>query len=172
MARKGGTTSSTASNILVKPTSEYGGKFVEVYIKTGETPKPGTIYQIDGTVALKGGQFTATVYNRSSDGDRPIGPYIVLLERRDRGQTPDDAYAEGDLALGYIPVPGDELNLLFGNASGTADDVTAGAAGLIDDGTGKAIPTTGSPQSNPFMFLESYTDPTADRHLWCIWGHG
>ena len=169
MARKGGTTSTTASTVLVRPTSEYGGKFFEVYIATGETPKPGTILQLDPTVALIGGQHTAKLYNRDADGDRPAGPYVVLLEDRKRGKTPDDAYAAGDLAPAYIPRAGDELNLLFGNASGTADDVAAGGLGIVDDGTGKVIPTTGSPEDEPLMFLEAYTDPAADRHLWCVW---
>lgn len=169
MARNGGTTSTTANTILVRPTDEYAGKRITVVIAAGETPQPGQIVQIDPTATRVGNQPVAKLYNRDADGNRPAGPHIVLLEDRMQGRTPATAYAAGELAPAYIPLPGDELNLLFGNASGTADDVAAGDLGIVDDGTGKVIVTTGSPENEPLMFMESYTDPAADRHLWCIW---
>ena len=55
----------------------------------------------------------------------------------------------------------------FGNAAGTADDVTKGMKLIIDDGTGKVVPTTGTPESEPFVAREAITDPTADQLLWC-----
>ncbi len=169
MARAGGTTSATANTILVRPSDEYAGKRVTVIIAAGETPKPGTILQVDPTATRVGNNEVAKIYNRDADGDRPAGPHIVLLEDRMRGRTPDDAYAAGDMAPAYIPLPGDELNLLFGNAVGTADDITAGGLGMVDDGTGKIIGTTGSPEEEVCVFMESYTDPAADRHLWVKW---
>lgn len=172
MARNGGTTSSTANTILVRPTDEYAGKRITVIIAASETPKPGTILQIDPTATRVGNQPIAKIYNRDADGNRPAGPHIVLLEDRQRGRTPDDAYAAGEMAPAYVPLPGDELNLLFGNASGTGDDVAAGDLAIVNDGDGKLIVTTGSPECEVAMFMEAYTDPSADRHLWCVWsGH-
>ena len=85
------------------------------------------------------------------------------------GQTMDTAYAAGDRAFGYIPLPGDELNLLLGDVSGTADDHTKGEILIIDDGTGEFIATTGSPEEEVAQLLETITDPTADTLAWCVW---
>lgn len=127
---------------------------------------PGNIVQIDPTVALKAGKHTWKLYDRAADGDRPLGPFGVLVEDLYKGKAATEALVSGELAKIYIPLPGDELNLMFGNASGTADDVTLGMAMMVDDGTGEIIPTAGSPQEAPFVALEAITDPTADQLLW------
>ncbi len=169
MARNGGTTSSTANTIFVKPSDEYAGQRITVVLGAGQTPKPGQIVQIDPTATRVGNNPIVKVYTRDADGNRPAGPYIVLLEDRLQGRTPDTAYAPNEMAPAYIPLFGDELNLLYGNVAGTADDVVAGDLGIVDSGTGKLLVTTGSPETEVVMFLEAYTDPTADRHLWCVW---
>lgn len=150
-------------------TADPQGQFVEGIINAAETPKPGTIMQIDPTQSRQGNRHVWKAYTRDADGDRPKGPYIVLLADEYQGRTKDDAYAAGERAFGYIPQEGDELNLLYKNVTGTADDVAAGDLFIIDSGTGKLIVTTGSPENEVAMALESYTDPTADRHLWCQW---
>ncbi len=145
----------------------------EGIIKTGETFYPGMIVQIDPTVALVDNKHTCKIFDRAADGDRPAGPFIVVCEDLKIGQTITDAYPVGSSALqrfvGFIPWPGAELNLLYKNVSGTADDVIAGDLLIVDDGTGKMIVTTGSPQCEPAMALEALTDPTADALLWCAW---
>lgn len=138
-------------------------------IITGETPKPGTIMQIDPTGTRVGKNWIVKAYNRDADGDRPAGPFLVLLEDNKQGKLATDAYAAGDYCELYAPLPGDELNLLFFNQSGTADDVAVGALLIVDDGTGKVFTTTGSPETEPAMALEAITDPTADQLLWCVW---
>ena len=149
--------------------SEPRGRFVEGIIGSGLTPKPGTIMQIDYTVALKGGRWTWKLYDRAADGDRPKGPIIVLTEAHLKGGTSSDAYAEGDRAFGYIPLAGDELNVRLKDIAGTGDDHTIGEVLIIDDGTGLLIATTGSPQSEPFTLQETVTDPTADTLAWCVY---
>jgi len=155
------------NGIIVSPDPK--GKFMEGIIKAGETPRPGTIMQLDPTVSLQGGRHTWKAYNRDADGNRPAGPMIVLLHDYLQGKLATDAYAAGDRAFGYVPVPGDELNLLFMNQAGTADDVAAGDIMIVDDGTGKITPTTGSPETEVAVALEAITDPTADQLLWCQW---
>ena len=156
------------NRIIITPDRGYK---VEGIIAAGETPSPGTILQIDPTVAVQGNRHTWKIYDRGADGDRPAGPYIVLCEDMLQGKTTSDAYAAGARAFGFVPLPGCELNLLFKNVSGTADDVVAGDMFIVDDGTGKVIVTTGSPESEPAMALEAVTDPTADTLVWSIWGH-
>ena len=145
---------------------------VEGIINAGETPKPGTIYQEDPTQALQGGRAVWKAYTRDADGNRPKGPFIVLTEDILQGKDMTQAYAAGERAFGAIPKAGCELNLLFGNAGGTADDVVAGELLIVDSGTGKVIPTTGSPETEVAQAKEAIVDPVADQLLWCMWtGH-
>lgn len=146
------------------------GKYLwEGIIATGETPKPGSIVQIDASVDLVGGRHTWKIYDADADGGRPKGPYIVLLEDSLQGKTVSDAYAAGDRAFGYVPLPGDELNLLLDDLTGTGDDHTKGEILIVDDTTGRLIATTGTPETEVAMLLETITDPEADTLAWCVW---
>lgn len=149
--------------------TEPRGRFIEGVVAAGEAPKPGMIVQIQAATALVGGRFTFEIYNADADGGRPKGPYIVLLEDQWQGKTTSDAYAAGDRCFGYVPLPGDELNLLLLNIAGTGDDHAKGEILIVDDTTGKLIATTGSPETEVAMVLETVTDPTADTLCWCIW---
>jgi hypothetical protein len=143
------------------------GMFMEGYITTAE--KPGTVCQIDASVALKGGRHTFKVYQPGTDGEQPLGPYWVLLANQLSGKLATDAYAAGDRAFFYCPQPGEELNMLVLNIAGTADDHALGEKLMVDTGTGKLIATTGSPESEPFVLLEAITDPTADTLAWVMY---
>lgn len=145
------------------------GRFVEGIIGAGITPKPGTILQLDISEDLQGGRHVLELYNADADGGRPKGPFIVLLEDSLQGKTVSDAYAAGERCRGYIPLPGDELNLLIADINGTADDHTKGEMLIVDDTTGKLIATTGDPETEVAMLLETITDPTADTLAWCQW---
>lgn len=154
------------------------GRRLEGVVKTGETHNPGAIHQVDPTVALSGGVFTFKIYDRDADGDRPAGGYWVCTDElmRMEGKVITDldtfdTYAAGTRASYYCPLPGDELNLLFKNVGGTADDVVAGNLFIVDDTTGKVIVTTGTVESEPAMALEALTDPTADSLVWSMWSH-
>lgn len=147
---------------------------VEGFHTSGETFYPGMIAQIDPTVTSQGNKLAWKVYDRGADGDRPAGPHIVITEDLLQGKTISDAYdtTSGTRLFGFIPWAGCQLNLLFKNVSGTADDVAAGDLFIVDDGTGKVIVTTGSPECEVAMALEAVTDPTADTLVHSIWsGH-
>jgi len=139
-----------------------GGKGTFHEGKINGTPKPGTCMQIKAT-AFSNGKPEWEVFNRAADGDRAL--IAILLPDHFQGKTADDAYADGDWGEVYCPVNGEELNILFLNQAGTADDIAIGDYAIVDDGTGKFIKTTGSPQSEPFVFLEAFVDPTADKLL-------
>lgn len=152
------------------------GRMDRFVVNTGETWYPGQIVQIDPTQTRQGGNWVGKLYTTGTDGKRPKGAYFLVTEENlatyGKGLTSAtsfDSYAAGQLASVYAPQNGDELNLLFKNVSGTADDVAAGDQMILDDTTGKFIVTTGSPDCEPAMALEAVTDPTADTLFWASW---
>lgn len=150
--------------------SQPKGKFVEGTIGAGiTTARPGIAMQIQPATALQGGRWTFELYNADADGGRPKGPIIILTEDRLQGRTVDTAYEAGERAFGYIPLPGDELNLILGDVGGTADDHVKGEILIIDDTTGEFIATTGTPEEEVAQLNESFTDPAADQLAWCTW---
>lgn len=173
------------SNIIVS--AEPKGHFDECTVVG--TPTPGVIMNIvPVTNALIGGRFnyepagtTAASGSRgmSADGDRI--PIAVLLADKLQGKigvgaslgtalgsAVGDAYVSGDRGFLYFPLPGEELNLVAQNQSGTGDDLAIGDKLIVDDGTGKVLLSAGSPESEPFVVLETITDPTADCLVWCL----
>lgn len=145
------------------------GHMIEGFIGAGLTPKPGTIMQIQIATALKGGRHTWELYNADADGGRPKGPFIVLLPDFLQGRLSTTAYAAAEKCFGYIPLPGDELNLLLKDLAGTSDDYSAGETLIVDDATGLLISTTGSPETEVAFLLENVTNLTADTLGWCYW---
>lgn len=137
------------------------------YVATAE--KPGTIMQIDASVALKAGKHTWVPYNRDADGNRPAGPFAVIVEDLYQGRDNTTAITAGEITKMYVPLPGDELNLLFYNQSGTADDVALGDLLIVKDAVGKVFKTTGSVETEVAVALEALVDPTADVLIWCRW---
>jgi len=129
---------------------------------------PGTIVQ--QTTAPDGNSLaTWGVYNRSADGNRPAGPIAVLLERGE-GYTYATAYTSGYHCEVYIPLPGDELNVLWSaSGTGTGDSVAFGDLAIVDDGTGLLVDTTGTPESEPFMAMEAVSDVvSAGTMVWSM----
>lgn len=174
---------SIGNRILMTPDPK--GRFEEIIISG--TPKPGTFMNIKGSVSPIGGnpsgagRFTyepagttaaSGSKGMSADGDRiAVG---ILLAPGESAASPGTgiattAYADGDRGMIYWPQNGDLMNVLYQNQSGTGDDVTIGDKGIIDDGTGKVLVSTGSPESEPIEFREALTDPTADALLLAVW---
>lgn len=151
------------------------GKFTEGIVATGQTLSPGMIVQKDLSQDMQNGRHAYKVFTRDADGDRPKGAHWVVLGDYLQGDNEVDisvTYAAGERCFLYAPLPGDELNLLYKNVSGTADDVASGDLFIVDTGTGKVIVTTGSPECEVAMALEAVTDPTADQLVWSEWtGH-
>lgn len=129
--------------------------------------KPGTVVQIDVSEGIDAnGRFTWEPYTPGTDGNQRM--IAVLVNDYLAGKLATDAYADGDHGLVYIPLPGEQLNMLLQDVAGTADDHTFGELLIVDNSTGKLIATTGTPESEPFMLLETITDPTADTLAHCI----
>lgn len=154
--------------------AEPQGKFTEGYVATGQTFYPGMVVQRDATVALISGRHTYKYYDRAADGDQPIGAFWIVTERLNAmfGKSMSDSYTAGERCSLYSPMAGEELNLLVANLSGTADDHALDEILMVDDGTGKLVATTGSPETEVAQLLEAITDPTADTLAWVQWsGH-
>lgn len=164
------------------------GRWEEIIISG--TPKPGQFMGIKGSVAPVGGnpagagRFTyepagvtaaAGSKGMNADGDR-IAVGILCAPGESAASPPiglaTTAYADGDRAMIYWPCNGDQLNCLFQNAAGTADDVLVGDKLIIDDGTGKVLVSTGTVEKEPLEAREALTDPTADTLILCVWTTG
>lgn len=144
------------------------GVFLEGIISG--TPKPGTCMQVKAATAMVGGRFTYEIYAPGTDGDQR--PVIVLLPDSLQGRLATDAYVTGTRGFLYCPAPGEELNMLMLDIAGTADDHAIGDILMIDSGTGQLIITTGSPEMESFICLETAVDPAADALLLCMYtGH-
>lgn len=121
------------------------------------TPKPGTVMQIKAATEPIGGAFTWEAFDAGADGDQRL--IAVLLEDRLQGRTYADAYADGERGFLYIPIAGEEFNMLVAApGTGTSDSVAIGDLLIVNDGDGLLIDTTGDPQSEPFIALETLTD--------------
>lgn len=144
----------TRRTIIVSPNPR--GVFLEGIING--TPKPGTC------VSQKSdGEYEA--WNGGADGERDL--VAILLEDRLQGGTVDDAYVSGTRCYMYVPAAGEEFLMLLANIAGTGDAFAIGDKLIIDDGTGKLIATTGSPEMEPFKVREAQTALTADTLVLC-----
>lgn len=143
------------------------GKFVEGTIGAGLTVYPGMAMQIQPATDPVGGRDVWEIYAPGADGEMPKGPIIILTESLI--DLPTVAYTAGLRAFGYVPLPGDELNVLLKDVAGTGDDHTKGEKLILDTGTGKFIATTGSPEEEVAILRETVTDPAADQLVWVTW---
>lgn len=160
---------SRGNSIIV--TANPRGVMEEGYVKTGVTLYPGMVVQADFSIALIGGKHSYGVYAPGTDGEHPKDAFWIVTEQllALRGGTQTDSYAAGEKFSMYAPLPGEEINLLLLDVAGTGDDHTAGEMLIPDTGTGKFIATTGTPECEPAVLLETVTDPTADTLAWCRW---
>lgn len=150
-------------------TADPKGLFLEGLVSG--TPKPGTLME-PSAFFTSGGRHTYRVYQPGTDGYKQA--VIVLLEDDLQGKLITDAYVDGTRGRFYCPVMGEELNMLFGDVAGTADDWTAGAYATADSGTGKLVAAAGSDADHmkPFQILVSVVDPAADFLAPCMYtGH-
>ena len=132
------------------------GRYFEAL--AGEAFSPGNLLQINAATEPDGsGMYTVEEFDGAADGER--APVIVALENNLAGKTSADAYAANDVVQCYMPLPGDELNVMVQASAGA---LAIGDKMIFDDGTGTLIKTTGTPESEPFQVLETASDPAAD----------
>jgi hypothetical protein len=136
------------------------GVFSEGYVNAALSP--GVVVQIDVSEGEgDDGRFDFEAF-AIGDGLRTAGPIYILLEDIFQGKAMTAAYVSGDRCRVYVPIAGEEFNMILEDVSGTGDDHALGDLFILDAGTGKLIATTGSPESEPFMNIAVVTDPTGD----------
>jgi len=137
------------------------------------TPKPGVVMDIVRPGVIAHGRWNYEPYGTTAasgvqgvaaDGNRCC--IAVLLEDDKQGGTYNDAYVSGRPGQLYFPLNGDELNMWIQNQSGTADDFVIGDKLIVDDGTGQLLISASTPESEPFICLETLTDLAADNLTW------
>lgn len=152
----------SGNDIIVS--SNPRGVFIEGIVNG--TPKPGTVMQLDVSEAPVQGKFTWEPYNADADGNQRL--IAVLRPDHLQGKKATEAYADGDVCFLYCPVMGEELNMLLKNVGGTGDSFSRGDRLIVDDGNGKLINTTGTPESEPFQILEDVPALTEDTLAHCM----
>lgn len=118
----------------------------------------GIVVQIDADGAVVGNRRTWEPFNGAADGERTAIALSYNLGLT--GDVASAATADGYVFGIYFPLPGDELNVLVQADAGA---VSPGDKLIVDDGTGKLIKTTGTPESEPFIVLETSADSSSDR---------
>ncbi len=147
------------NNIIIA--AQPRGLKLEGY-KIAGTPKPGIVVQIDVSEAEQGGRWAWEAFNQSFDSEASL--MAILVNDSLRGVGPTVAYVAGERCFMYVPLAGEEMNILLEDVAGTADDFAIGDRLIVDDSTGKFLATTGTShvKSEPFICLEVVTDPEAD----------
>jgi hypothetical protein len=154
----------TYNQIVIE--GEPRGKFDTVVVSG--TPKPGTVLQVSAATEPVNGNFQYEVYNQAADGNNPSGGHAVLIEDNIQGKLDTDAFVTGTLGTVYFPLPGEDIRMLVANVAGTGDTFAIGDKMIVDDGTGKLVATTGSPEQEPFTIMETKsTALTADTLVHC-----
>src|SRR3990172_9270875 len=97
---------------------------------------PGVCVQIAAATEPVNGRFTWEAYNAAADGDQRL--VAVLLPDSLQGSLATDPYVSGDRCFLYVPIAGEELNMLVTDVNtGTSDSFAIGDLLMIDDGTGR-----------------------------------
>lgn len=143
------------NSILVAPTAQDRQKISGII---SGTPKPGTCMTIKNT-ARSGTRWTWEAFNAGGrDGGFQI--IAVLLEDEESGVNATTAFVSGTRGELYCPLPGDILNVLVADLSGTSSAselYTIGELFCPQDATGKLIPQNlaTNPVRKPWASLES-----------------
>lgn len=132
---------------------------------------PGICVQVNTTEPDAGNRFFWSPFDKSGSG----APGLVTVLDYDfpQGKLATDAYQTGKRGFLYFPVPGDQLNMLIHDQSGTGatSDFSIGDPLMIEDATGKlldALTGTGPYLARPFQLMETIVDLTADYLAYCI----
>lgn len=132
---------------------------------------PGICVQVTTAEPDAGNRFTWQVFDKSGTG----APGLVTVLDMDiqQGKLATDVYVTLKRGFIYFPLPGDQLNMLIHDISGTGatSDFSIGDPLTIEDGTGKlldALTGTGPYLARPFQLMETIVDLAADYLAYCI----
>lgn len=124
----------------------------------GEIVSPGMLLGIEAATEPIGGRLTYEMATLGANGVRST-PIICDIDHL-QGKINTDAYAADSRVFGYVPAPGEEVNVLVKASAGA---LAIGDLLIAEDGTGLWIKTTGTPESEPFVVMETSGDVAANR---------
>jgi hypothetical protein len=78
------------------------------------------------------------------------------------------AYTVGEHITLYFMLPGDEVNLLWGEVAGTGNTCAIGDRFIIDAENGIIVPEAGSPQETLCVAMEALTQQAGSTLLWVL----
>lgn len=138
---------SSHAGIVVTP--EPKGHYIEGYAASGVTLKPGMAIRIDSAGNYVAGTAAAAGGN---------GLTIIVVEDALLGKDKSTAYETAGRIRAYIPLPGDELQVLV-NAD---QDAVVIADKLVSDTTGLFDEAAGTEDMAPFEAMEALGTITPD----------
>lgn len=140
------------------------GVFMEGTIRTASSP--GIVLQVDISEGLNANGRPQWEPYTGTDGSNTM--IAILLPDQLQGKLATEAYVALDQCFVYVPVAGEEFNMLIQDIAGTADDRTFGTIMMVDSSTGTLLATTGV-EAEPFQLWEAITDPVADTLAHCVY---
>jgi hypothetical protein len=150
---------SPASKKTIILTSPPKGSFGEGYLTVGA--KPGVCIELDPNAAMQSGRFGYRPFSGTLASGAAAG-VMVLLEDDEQGFVVGTPYLPNSRCRFYTPAPGEELNVLRLDRTGTGDSQTIGQQLEISAPSGKVIAQTGSGVPY-FQAMESIVNPTSDQ---------
>jgi hypothetical protein len=119
------------------------GKFLEGV--AGDTSKPGTIMQIQAGTVDASGRKTYIAAAPGTDGlDVQLA---VMIEDDLQGFGVSQAAVVGTRIRLYVPISGEEMNILAGEIAGTGNSYTIGDKLIVDAESGILVPYAATPQA-------------------------
>jgi hypothetical protein len=143
--------------------SEPKGHFIEGII--GDTSKPGTCMQVKAGVAPVSGRHTWIAAATGTSGYHNI--CAILLEDQFQGALDTGAYTAGRRGRLYVPINGEEMNVLLDQGAGTSNTIAIGDRFMLDGTNGIFIPVTTS-NADVFVAMEAFTQVASPQLTWCI----
>lgn len=130
-------------------TADPKGVFDEGIIN--DTSKPGTFMEIVPATGPTSGRFT---WRARSAANGAKGPVVILLNNWEEGQLATSAYTSGDRCKLYWPLPGDDLNALVAESSGTGTSGENAIGDRLAINTSGMLMAGGSLATQPFYLLD------------------
>ena len=150
--------------------AEPNGRFVEAIVAATFSPLPGLCMEYDLTIAAVGGRFTVQPMYTASGATGDPREIMVLLEDRLQGFGVSTAYVAGTYCRLYVPLPGDEMNILASDSVGTST-FTIGerlVVQAVSAHNGKVTPQGTSANPAQFTCMETLQVLTDSTLVFCI----
>lgn len=143
-------------------TSNPKGMFLEGTIQ--DTSLPGTIMQIKAATKFVSGRPSWISANVGTNGKQAL--HAVLLPDNLQGKTTSDAYVSGTRCFLYVPISGEELNVLCGISGSVTFAI--GDRLMLYSGSGILTADSGSPQQTSWVAMEAITVSSAPGLVYCM----